>query len=142
MIGTNQKFVSVQKEIERIDAVDRAREVLNRYGGPPTKKTLQEALERSRRRRGEWNESVQVPRVLNEKDQKFKTRWNFLVSLCSKAEAAEDTITHLEVSYERDIKRYGIIGARILYRKEALRSIIPLLNWVLHHTISIVRRFE
>ena len=40
-------LAALEKRVERLNTVERAREVLVRFGGPPTKETIQEALDRS-----------------------------------------------------------------------------------------------
>ena len=42
---------SLNRQVERLNTVDQAREVLQKYGGPPTKETVADSLERSVRER-------------------------------------------------------------------------------------------
>jgi hypothetical protein len=44
---TKQAFNNLSKEVSRLNVVDQAREILQQYGGPPTKETIQNSLERS-----------------------------------------------------------------------------------------------
>jgi len=42
---------SLHRQVEKLNTVDQAREVLQKYGGPPTKETVADSLERSVRER-------------------------------------------------------------------------------------------
>jgi hypothetical protein len=47
----NATFAQLEREAARLNLVDRAREVVANYGGPPTRQTIADALERSARER-------------------------------------------------------------------------------------------
>src|SRR4051794_33155582 len=42
-----QSYIALSKEASRLNTVDQAREVLFKYGGPPTRETIENSLERS-----------------------------------------------------------------------------------------------
>jgi uncharacterized protein YdiU (UPF0061 family) len=46
-----QQLGRLDRQVERLNTVDQARQILQKYGGPPTKETVAESLERSARQR-------------------------------------------------------------------------------------------
>ncbi|HEX4772241.1 MAG TPA: hypothetical protein VH351_15500 [Bryobacteraceae bacterium] len=54
-------FSELTREATRLNAVDRARELVASYGGPPTRQTLADSLERSARQRALRLENAAAP---------------------------------------------------------------------------------
>src|SRR4051812_27983279 len=94
------RILSLQEELQRLDRVHAARQILAKNGGAPSRKTLQEALQRSK----EENYANRHPGTCTqEHGALLRTtvtvlfgQWNFCLSLLLKPDQAEDHITHLE----------------------------------------------
>lgn len=54
-----QELTTMEHTAERLNAVDQARVVLEKYGGPPSRETIAESLERSMKERERMREALQ-----------------------------------------------------------------------------------
>jgi hypothetical protein len=54
---TVQELYQIQRTAEKLSAVDHARSVMDRYGGPPSLQTINDALERSQKERESQREA-------------------------------------------------------------------------------------
>ena len=73
----------------------------------------------------------------------FLDLWNFLAAVVLRPQEVDDFIDMQEEVFTKDLKRYGDGRARFLYRKRALASAWPHLNWALHRLIALeaIRHF-
>jgi hypothetical protein len=51
-VAVRHELGRIDRQIERLNTVDQARHILQKYGGPPTKETVAESLQRSALQRG------------------------------------------------------------------------------------------
>lgn len=72
------QLLALQTRADNLKSVDAAREVLDRYGGPPTQATITEALQRSeveRQRIRESAQQIEAPKERNQESaERFKER--------------------------------------------------------------------
>lgn len=61
-----QELAKIEKQVERMNSVDAARETLHRYGGAPTMHTIAESLERSEKEREANRVAVKQPEAQRE----------------------------------------------------------------------------
>lgn len=66
---------ALQTRADNLKSVDAAREVLDRYGGPPTQATIDEALQRSEVERQRIRESAQQSETPKERDRENPERF-------------------------------------------------------------------
>lgn len=76
-----RELTKVEKQVERMNAVDAARETLHRYGGAPTMHTIYESLDRSEKERESQRIAVKQPEAQRESLHEHETATGYRMKM-------------------------------------------------------------